>query len=87
VSGLTLLGSDSFRRIRWSRIAICEDADTLSRYHVSSIADRVRKAPAAMRLLVSRLERAFAGFAKVPYHDASMRRELEQWLDDFDDLT
>ena len=87
MSGLTLPGTDSFRRFRWSRIAISEDAYTLLRCHVNSIAARVCKAPAAMRLLVSRLEQAFAGFAKVPYHDASMRLELEQLLDDLDDLT
>jgi len=59
-----------------------EDADTLLRCCVNSIAAGVREAPAAICLLVSQLEQAFAGFAKVPYHDASMRRELEQLLDD-----
>jgi hypothetical protein len=68
-------------------MAMREDADTLLRYRVNSIAACVRKAPAAMRFLVFRLEQAFAGFAKVPYHDASTRRELEQLLDDLEDLT
>jgi hypothetical protein len=85
VSSLTVMGSDSFRRFRWSRTAMREDANTPLQYRVNLIAACVRKAPAAMSLVVSRLEQAFAGFAKVPYHDASTRRELEQLLDDLED--
>ena len=86
MSGLTLLGSDSFRRFRWSRIAMREDAHGRLRYRVYLITARACKAPAAMRLFVARLEQAFAGFVKVPYHDAHTRRELEQLLD-LEDLT
>lgn len=84
VSGLTLWSADSFRRFRWSRVAMREDAPSLLRYRVYLIAAGARKAPAVMYFLVARLEQAFAGFAKVPYNDARTRRETEQMLDDLD---
>jgi hypothetical protein len=76
----TLMGSSGFRRFGRSRASTRNDARSGLRF--DRLAACVRKAPAAVRRLFARLEKAFASFAHVPYHDARTLRELEQMSDD-----
>jgi hypothetical protein len=87
VRSVALMGSNGIRRFRRSRASTRHGARNGLRYRVDWLAACVRKAPAAVRALYSRLERAFDNFAQVPYHDARTLRELEQVLDNFEDLT
>jgi hypothetical protein len=43
-----------------------------------------RRAPAAIRIILTRVERGFAGFAQIPYEDSLTQRELLQFLDEFE---
>jgi hypothetical protein len=43
-----------------------------------------RKAPAAIRIILTRVERGFADFAQIPYEDSLTQRELLQFLDEFE---
>jgi hypothetical protein len=64
-----------------------EGAQSVFRHRVDLVAARVRKTPMATRILIARLEQAFAIFARVPYNDARAQRELEQLMDGLEDLT
>jgi hypothetical protein len=55
-------------------------ADAFRRFRRSRLSFR-----GGARMLIARLEFAFAQLAKVRYHDASTRRELEQMMDDFEE--
>ena len=81
----TLMGSNGFRGFRRSRVSARHAARCGLRYRVDSLAACVRKAPAAVRRLLARLEQAFANFAQVPCPDARTLRELEQMLDELVD--
>jgi hypothetical protein len=85
MSDFALLRSDTFRRFRRCRIAIQSCINELFVHCESFTVACVRKPPAVLRIVVSRLDQAFAHFAQIPYHDARTRRDIAQMLDDLED--
>jgi hypothetical protein len=85
VGDITFMGSDVFRRFRRPSFSMCGSANRVLRRCDYLIVGALRATQEPIRMMIDRLEWAFANFAKVQYHDARARQQLEQMLDDLED--
>jgi hypothetical protein len=85
VADFTFMGSDAFRRFRRSRFSMRGSAKRVLRHCGYLIVGALRATQEPIRMMIDRLELAFAKFAKVQHHDARTRQQLEQMLDDLED--
>jgi hypothetical protein len=85
VGDITFMSADAFRRFRRSRFSVRGSANRVLRRCDYLIVGAIRATQEPIRMMIDRLGWAFANFAKVQYHDARTRQQLEQMLDDLED--